>query len=49
MEITSFLSNAHNWISPGDDKIQNYWLKAFPAITKNFSEVMEEIENVPTG
>jgi len=31
MEITSFLSKAHNWKSPGNDKIQNYWLKAISA------------------
>ena len=40
MEITSFLSKAHNWKSHGNDQIQNYWLKAFAAahrhITKNF-------------
>jgi hypothetical protein len=40
MEITSYLSEAHNWKSPGNDQIQNYLLKAFPAthrhITKNF-------------
>ena len=26
-EITSYLSKAHNWKSPGNDQIQNYWLK----------------------
>ena len=31
MEITSYLSKAHNWKSPGNDQIQNYWLKSFPA------------------
>ena len=40
-EITSYLSKAHNWKSPGSDQIQNYWLKAFPAthrhIAKNFN------------
>ena len=30
-EITSYLNKAHNWKSPGNDQIQNYWLKAFPA------------------
>ena len=29
MEITLYLSKAHNWKSPGNDQIQNYWLKAF--------------------
>ena len=26
MEITLYLSKAHNWKSPGNDQIQNYWL-----------------------
>ena len=47
-EITSYLSKAHNWKSPGNDQIQNYWLKAFPAthrhITKNFNAIIEEPE-----
>jgi len=51
MEITSFLTKAHNWKSPGNDQIQNYWLKAIPAahrqITKNFNAIMEELEKVP--
>ena len=45
-EITSYLSTAHNWKSPGNDQIQNYWLKSFPAtnrhITKNFNAIIEE-------
>ena len=45
-EITSFLSKAHNWKSPGNDQIQNYWFKAFPAthrhITKNFNAIIED-------
>ena len=28
MEIALYLSKAHNWKSPGNDQIQNYWLKA---------------------
>ena len=28
-EITSYLSKAHNWKSPGNDQTQNYWLKAY--------------------
>ena len=50
-EITSYLSKAHNWKSPGSDQIQNYWLKAFPSthkhITKNFSAIIEEPEKAP--
>ena len=50
-EITSYLSKSHNWISPGNDQIQNYWLKAFPAtdrhITKNFNAIIEEPEKAP--
>jgi len=47
-EITAYLSKAHNWISPGNDQIQKFWLKAFPAtnrhITKNFNEIRQEPE-----
>ena len=32
--ITLYLSKAHNWKSPGNDQIQNYWLKSFPATHK---------------
>ena len=42
---------AYNWKSPGNDQIQNYWLKAFPAthrhITKNFNAITEEPEKTP--
>jgi hypothetical protein len=45
------LSKAHNWKSPGNDQIQNYWLKAFPAIyrhtAKNFNAIIEEPEKAP--
>jgi len=41
----------NNWKSPGNDQIQNYWLKAFPAthrlITKNFNAIIEEPEKAP--
>jgi hypothetical protein len=51
MEITLFLSKAHNWNSPGSDQIQNYWLKAFlishTHITKKLNAIMEEMEKVP--
>ena len=51
MEITLYLSKAHNWKSPGNDQIQNYWLKAFPAthrhIAKNFNAIIEEPEKAP--
>ena len=33
MEITLYLSKAHNWKSPGNDQIQNYWLKASQLLT----------------
>ena len=46
-----YLSKAHNWKSPGNDQIQNYWLKAFPAtrrhIAKNFNAIIEEPEKAP--
>jgi hypothetical protein len=45
------LLKAHNWKSPGNDQIKNYWLKAFPAthrhITKNFNAIIEEPEKAP--
>ena len=48
MEITWYLSKVHNWNSLGNDQIQNYWLKAFPAthrhIAKNFITIIEEPE-----
>ena len=51
VETTSYLSKAHNWKSPGNDYIQNYWLKAFPVtrrhIAKNFNAIIEEAEKAP--
>jgi hypothetical protein len=51
METTSFLSKTHNWKSPGNDQIPNYWLKAFPAthsyITKTFNILIEEPKKMP--
>jgi hypothetical protein len=51
MEITWYLSKAHNWKSPVNDQIQNHWLKAFPAthrhIAKNFNAIIEEPEKAP--
>jgi hypothetical protein len=53
MEITSYLSKVHNWKSPGNEQIQTYWLKAFPAthihITRNFNAIIEEPEKHLTG
>jgi hypothetical protein len=50
-ETASFLSKTRNWISPGSDKIPNYWLKAFPAthscIMKIFNKVTEEPKQMP--
>ena len=50
-EITSYLSKAHSWKSPGNDKIQISWLKAFPAthrhITKNVNAIIEQPEKAP--
>ena len=44
-------AKAHNWKSPGNDQIQNYWLKAFPAthrhIAKKFNAITEEPEKAP--
>jgi hypothetical protein len=33
-EITLYLSKAHNWKFPGNDQIQNYWLKLSQAYCK---------------
>ena len=50
-EITLYLSKTHNWKSPGNDQIQNYWLKALPAtrryIAKNYNAITEELEKTP--
>jgi len=50
-EVNSYLSKAHNWKSPGNNQIQNYSLKDFPAthryITKNFNAIIEEPEKAP--
>src|SRR5215510_9394633 len=37
-EITLYLSKAHNWKSPGNDQIQNYWLNAFPATQRHIAK-----------
>jgi hypothetical protein len=51
METTSFLSKTHNWKSPGNNQITNYWLKAFPAthsyITKTFNILIEKPKKMP--
>ena len=51
MEITLYLSKVNNWKSPGNDQIQNYWIKAFPAThrrtAKNFNAIIEEPEKAP--
>jgi hypothetical protein len=31
LEIALCLLKAHNWKSPGNDQVQNYWHKALPA------------------
>jgi hypothetical protein len=50
-EMALYLLKAYNWKSPGNDQIQNYWLKAFPAtcrhIPKNFNAIIEEPEKAP--
>ena len=50
-EIALHLLKAHNWKFPGNDQIQNYWLKDFSAthnhITKNFNVIIEEPEKAP--
>jgi hypothetical protein len=41
MEVASFLSKSHNWKSTGKDKIQNYWLKAFPAAHRHITKKLQ--------
>jgi 2-phosphoglycerate kinase len=51
-EITLYMSKAHNWKSRGNDKIQNYWLKAFQAthrhIAKKLNAIIEKPEKTPS-
>jgi hypothetical protein len=51
LEIALYLLKAHNWKFPGNDQIQNYWLKAFPAIhrhiAKNFNAIIQEPDKAP--
>ena len=37
-EITSYLFKSHSWKSPGSNRIQNYWLKAFPASHRHITK-----------
>jgi hypothetical protein len=37
-EIALYLLKAHNWKSSGNDQIQNYWLKAFPATHRHITK-----------
>jgi hypothetical protein len=41
------LSKAHNWKSPGNDQIQNCWLKAFPATHKHITKTLSAITEKP--
>jgi hypothetical protein len=45
-EIALYLLKNHTWKFPGNDQIQSYWLKVFPAtnrhITKKFNVIIEE-------
>jgi len=40
-EITTYLSKAHNWKTPGNDQIQNYWLKAFPPTHRHITRKLQ--------
>jgi hypothetical protein len=42
-EITLYLSKAHNWKSPGNDQIQNYWHNAFPATHRHTAKNLNVI------
>jgi len=50
-EITSYLSIAHNWKSPGNDQIKITGLKIFQLLTaisqKNINLIIEELEKAP--
>jgi hypothetical protein len=49
--ITLYVSKAHIFKSPGNNQIQNYWLKAFPAthrhIGKNFNAIIQKPKKAP--
>ena len=52
MEIAPFFSKPYDQKSPGSVKIQNQWLKAFPADQrriKYFNVLKEKPEEVQTG
>jgi len=40
-EIALYLLKAHNWKSPENDQIQNYWLKAFPATHRHIKKNLQ--------
>jgi len=46
-EIALYLLKAYNWKSPGNDQIQNYWLKAFPATHRHITKL--QCNNRGTG
>jgi hypothetical protein len=47
-ESTLYLLKAHNWKSPGNNQIQNYWLKAFPA-THRHTAKKPQCNNIRRG
>lgn len=40
-DIKAAISKTHNWKAPGDDKIQNYWLKSFTSIHKPLTNIFQ--------
>ena len=46
-EIALYLLKAHNWKSPGNDQIQNYWIKAFPGTHRHIKKL--QYNNRGTG
>jgi len=45
LEIALYWLKAHNWKSPGNDQIQNYWLKAFPATHRHITYLLHGAES----
>ncbi|XP_030750616.1 uncharacterized protein LOC115878300 [Sitophilus oryzae] len=40
-DIKAAISKTNNWKAPGDDKIQNYWLKSFTSIHKPLTNIFQ--------
>jgi len=50
-EITKVIKQTHNWKAPGQDKLQNFWLKQLSSLhedlTRTFNEIINEPRSIP--